>query len=842
MRRMHQPQTAEEVVRAALEGDHTPLRSSKTMPGLGEAYFSEISSLIGSEPERAVGLGRKWRTFFRHADRADFVLRGRAATLRVEGKWARSAELFQEAGRHSLDPVSRQSFQIGAIDSLARAGRPLEGIRLGRKIARALRKLGKPVLAARASLNIANALVWQDRYRDAAGEYRLALEALDAPIEVAIAKLGLSTCQLYGGDLTDSGTLASEAQTLFDSQGLAAFADQCEINIGHVALLQGRHDDAWATFLGVRDRCTARPDQARVAEYLGDVYYALNLFEDALSSYAQAEVLARDLPLNRANCSLGIGRTQAALGNRVSAANALRRAARLYLRVKNTPWANVARLEVALLSGRPADVRSSTADLNQLGMHYWGAQGALALAASGDFSGLSAARSTIARHGYVGLRWKGDWLAARASGRLGDYRRMAEAIIADRALSRSLAARTAYLRDKRGAFIEFLGLLLDEGTPAALAEAVSWISRTRSAALIDEIVAAPQFGSIRETIQKLRAEVEDDLTEPGGARRASRSALAHIPELLDFRVPGRPVRVGHGSGSVWVDLGDEFACIEQPSVRRVSSRCITETLPWLEFEMTAPMTNRTAPSESCERMVGELRDLLGGHHSRVCPDGVLWQVPWALLSETEPTVMLSPQFGASPEVALPSNARVVVWMHAAADIPSVAHEVAALLEYFPDARVCSSAEEARASLHERYDYIHVACHARVNDRNPMFSYFEFSDGPVYAVEIARSPLTVTLAVLAACDTGRFHLALPDEPDGFVRAFLSRGAATVVAGMWPLDDEAAYVTVASLVRSIKVGRPVRDALAEARRTCRNQFPHPYFWGPLTLYAGYHDGSN
>jgi CHAT domain-containing protein len=121
----------------------------------------------------------------------------------------------------------------------------------------------------------------------------------------------------------------------------------------------------------------------------------------------------------------------------------------------------------------------------------------------------------------------------------------------------------------------------------------------------------------------------------------------------------------------------------------------------------------------------------------------------------------------------------------------------------------------------------------------MFSHFEFADGPVFAIDIARSRLNAQVAVLAGCETGRIQLAFPDEPDGLVRAFLARGASSVVAGLWPLDDEAACVTTVAAAEALAVGRSVRESLSVGRAACRSKFDHPYFWGALSLFGGYED---
>lgn len=235
----------------------------------------------------------------------------------------------------------------------------------------------------------------------------------------------------------------------------------------------------------------------------------------------------------------------------------------------------------------------------------------------------------------------------------------------------------------------------------------------------------------------------------------------------------------------------------------------------------------------------ELRQRLGPTGPLVCPDGVLWHVPWPVLLNEEPILCLSPQFNSGAHWRLPANARVCVWGTTDESLPGAQAEVAILKDAFPTCRVCQTAEQVRDSMQEPWDYVHVAAHARFDASNPMFAYFEFEDGDVTAFEIARSPLRTELAVLAACETGRFETSLPDEPHGMARAFLARGAHAVIAAQWPLDDQAACVTMNEFVQEITHQRSVVESLAAARQACRNSFEHPYFWGPLVLIAGYRD---
>jgi len=133
--------------------------------------------------------------------------------------------------------------------------------------------------------------------------------------------------------------------------------------------------------------------------------------------------------------------------------------------------------------------------------------------------------------------------------------------------------------------------------------------------------------------------------------------------------------------------------------------------------------------------------------------------------------------------------------------------------------------------------VHVVSHAVHRPRNPALSTIEFPDGPVFSHEIARSRLKVRLATLSACETGSVSIASRSEPDGIARAFLARGAQSVIASQWPLDDEAAYRQFNLFFDALIDGYPITEALHGARVACRDWRAHPYYWGALALYAGY-----
>jgi CHAT domain-containing protein len=122
-------------------------------------------------------------------------------------------------------------------------------------------------------------------------------------------------------------------------------------------------------------------------------------------------------------------------------------------------------------------------------------------------------------------------------------------------------------------------------------------------------------------------------------------------------------------------------------------------------------------------------------------------------------------------------------------------------------------------------HIHFACHAFADLRQPKQSGLILSDGKVLTVfdlaDPARSPVaTLRLAVLAACQTAVVGTDLVDEAIGLSAAWVQMGAATVVASLWPISDEATLAIMKKFYQLHLIdGLPPSDALWLAQRWLR-----------------------
>lgn len=827
-----------------------------------------------------------WRLVLRYGDEPALAYRAKGVLHRLHGEWVESVDAFIASGRRAKDQIERLSFQAGAVDGLGRAGQVDRAVRLGRRLSKGLDRLGESAAAARIRLNTGNALLWSDRYREARVWLERAAPELDAggfAVEAAAALLGLSTAHLFGGDPALASEHAKAALAEFQALGLDHYAALTNINLAQASTLSGRSDDAISILLPLREPLQDEPfERARAEEFLGNAYLALGMLSEAADCYRQALVRQKRYKpnLNRANCLFGLGRAAYEEGDPATALRKLRRARTEYQRFGNPVWAAAAHAFAArcLLeqgAGRRALTQAEQAvrELRRFRSRYWLAEALLALSEaqirteSDVGKTLAECRRIVAANGFLALLWRVYYLRAKLGGpgAARSYAEMVEAILQSRLLVSSSVSRSSYLRDKADALAEYLSFLLERPTKKRVRRAVDVVRKTRSIALADEILSsgATSLSEVeRKDLDALREELNRIGVEsnPGQERRA---AIASRPlDSLQRRwieASRRTIEAvspilpsSDTPATVLIETQEAyFAVKDGRSIRLdLTPRDLKERLKWLQFDLLAPMAY---PEDSPKNSVAQLKMLRaaladpwfeGEPLLPISPDSALWLVPWqAVLNadtcSTEPALLPSVGFGSHlGEARLPDNAKVAICSAPSDLLPNVEAETEALLKHFKKARIARNISEVRAIFDEKeWDLLHVAGHASFNPENPMFSYMSFEGGALYAAEIATSSLRAKHVVLSACDTGCLSLVKKTEPDGLARAFLARGAQTVLACSWPLDDRTAKDVMDSYYAELRRGETVAGSLSHARSVCRDSRPHPYYWGCWVLFGGY-----
>ncbi len=190
----------------------------------------------------------------------------------------------------------------------------------------------------------------------------------------------------------------------------------------------------------------------------------------------------------------------------------------------------------------------------------------------------------------------------------------------------------------------------------------------------------------------------------------------------------------------------------------------------------------------------------------------------------------------------------------------------------PDASEQEFVNLARSGTLERFDTIHLATHALVDDERPQHSALVLSrvnlpdavestvagerifDGLLSAEEIVREcRLDADLVVLSGCQTALGRKATGEGYIGLAQAFLQAGARSLVVSLWRVEDEATALLMGRFYENLTgATRDARDgpsgemmgkarALQEAKDWLRaysteageRPFLHPAYWSGFVL---------
>ena len=841
----------------------------KVLPdGFGEAYFGRIMATYGAENTVLARLGRHWEEIAGSVPDAAWVFRAGGIYERSRGQWMRSAQAFLSAGKSSRNRVARLSFQVGAIDSLARAGKIDDAERLAKRLANGLRRVGEPALAARSLLNLGNALVYQDRMKHARRVLSRALPELQSAgliLEATSARMALSSTHLFGGDPRAAIALAQEVVDAATASEAYYLADLGRLNLSLAMIITGRAEEAHRALLDLAPRLfDSSADRARVNEYLADALFRLNLWSESETAYL--EVL-RDrkhlIPLHCANVELGLGQSLLMQGELTTARSHLLKARRRYAGLNNRVWQAVCLHHLALIElevGRKKRAIELLDAAEALAIESPVHLAAVLLSQSrAGKDRTDEADRLIRKYAYLDLHWQVHFLRATRSKNPGrHFRRMFNSILVGRLATRSVAAKLGFLKDKNDALVAYISWLLARPTKARVEEATSAINQIRSVTLIDEILNSAklpeslliEFGRIRSELETAVVESPSGtsrllMVDAGSISRAQRSATQ---ALLSIELRSS-THVGPSSdGVVLAQTANGLSVLHQStaSLPKLSNSELAVQLKWLSYEMLAPMADANikpkAVNAILDRLANAFETIWNSDAKWICPDGVGWQIPWALCSERagvqrEWPIAMHPIFSAVYSARVTPKSRAVVWLGQSSDLPFANAEASNFADQFDDCLFVSTRAEALNMMESEFDVLHVASHAHHRPQNPMLSALLFPDGPLFAYEIARSGLKVGLTTLSACDTGSMSSINLTEPDGLARAFIARGSQSVVASQWPLDDEAASIQFRFFYQELIGGKDLESAIFSAKCICRAWRDHPYYWGALALYSGF-----
>jgi CHAT domain-containing protein len=144
--------------------------------------------------------------------------------------------------------------------------------------------------------------------------------------------------------------------------------------------------------------------------------------------------------------------------------------------------------------------------------------------------------------------------------------------------------------------------------------------------------------------------------------------------------------------------------------------------------------------------------------------------------------------------------------------------------------------------------VHVATHAVMNARNPMFSRIELSrgktggsgdDGRLEVHEVLQLRVRSPLVFLSGCETaagmaGSTHWSRGEDYATLAQAFLYAGTRDVIATLWKIEDNASANFAGRFYAHLRTSSSA-DAVALTQREMihDSRFSAPYYWAPYVI---------
>lgn len=175
------------------------------------------------------------------------------------------------------------------------------------------------------------------------------------------------------------------------------------------------------------------------------------------------------------------------------------------------------------------------------------------------------------------------------------------------------------------------------------------------------------------------------------------------------------------------------------------------------------------------------------------------------------------------------------------DLPGAEREVIKIGNDIREAKVLtrkSASETVLKSYGPRAGILHVASHGEFNPEAPLKSRLLLSpdsqnDGNLTVEELYDLQIASDLVTLSACQTGLGDIQSGDDVIGLTRGFLFAGAASIVASLWVVDDEATAILMTNLYGMLQ-RTSKRDALRSAQlKVKQNYNPHPFYWAAFQI---------
>lgn len=346
-------------------------------------------------------------------------------------------------------------------------------------------------------------------------------------------------------------------------------------------------------------------------------------------------------------------------------------------------------------------------------------------------------------------------------------------------------------------------------------------------------------------------------------------AAARGPMLLDLQHLANAEQLqasmpGNGQLlSYWVGESSAYALVLHPDTAQVVPLGKLNRGRIVALVKRLPRGSTADLQELYQLLVAPVRPYLKGEHTWYLPHDVIHLVPLHALHDGErylfevmglsrlhkaSELMLekAPSLPVSSIAALaqPGPSNGVSLPFSVAEIQDVSQQLPIQATLEPNA---TEGHLRNALMHA--NILHVAAHTELNSAWPLLSRFRMkadsdNDGSLEVRELLdlRAP-RLELAVLSACDTGAVPVSLRQrrgagsELDSLASSLFAAGARSVVASLWPVNDESTAAFFHHFYAALAQGETRERAMNTARRALSHseEFSDPRYWAPFVLYG-------
>jgi CHAT domain-containing protein/Flp pilus assembly protein TadD len=246
-----------------------------------------------------------------------------------------------------------------------------------------------------------------------------------------------------------------------------------------------------------------------------------------------------------------------------------------------------------------------------------------------------------------------------------------------------------------------------------------------------------------------------------------------------------------------------------------------------------------------EELIAPIRMQLNRRHLVVVPHGILHYLPFHALHDGTAFLADSFAFSYSPSASVfalchtresrPSGGALILGVPDA-QAPLIQDEVESIHRTLPGSELFVGADANHDLLLRKGQssaLIHIATHGKFRPDNPMFSGIRLGDGYLHLYEFFHMRLSAELVALSGCATGLNLVAAGDELLGLIRGTLFAGARSLLLTLWDVHDRSTARFMTSFYRCLQRSPSKAEALAEASRELRDEYPHPYYWAPFLI---------